>query len=401
MGFVDDVRQGECGLRFAPPTRLETRRQTGTNALLFDNAHGTNLSVAYFPHRLDLRPEHEQLLRRGINRHTRELFESCFRSVDRPDKQVGARTDDPIWSPVVDVSMVCLGLARALRVIHRSWYEPGCEIVVGHLLVPLARGTFEFRIEPPPLARTGKREAAALSRLLLDAAKTNPNVLPTQIDQRASDDASLDAAFPDHPLSLVRKELSWLVDQGGIEVIEAARDASADEDEVTEADFAIEPPPRFLRAYSDKPSAKRASWSRVSFSGTDGIELLTVSRTGTRLDRVNGRALARIAEAITKTSVPKGATSVQVSARALEGKAGEAHAETYRAHVEGTSRQHSLFRWFTDKDHEVVMVAIGAAQCVPMAELEDEAAQVVASFRRLSTPSREKDSAKKWWQIFR
>ncbi|MBK9265719.1 MAG: hypothetical protein IPM54_38765 [Polyangiaceae bacterium] len=358
----------------------------------------TSLMVGHFPHRLDLQSQHEAILRRDVERHARDLFNSCFRSVDRPDKQVGPRTDDPDWSPVVETSIVRLGKARALRVIHRTWYEPGHESIVGRLLVPVAKGMFEFRFDPSPLAKTGRREAAALTRLLHDSAGTNLDDLSTKIDQRAADDPSLDAAFPDHPLTLARNELDELVERGGIEVTEPSREDDVEESEVVEADFAIEPPPRFLRMKADKPSNKRASWSRVSFSGTDGIELLTVSRTGTRLSEPNGRSLSRIAEAITKQTVPAGASSVQVSARALKSKPGRAEAETYRAHVEGNSKQHSLFRWFTEENKEVVMVALGASQCVPMDELEDDAAAVVQSFRRLGAATSSTSEKKKWWQ---
>lgn len=172
-----------------------------------------------------------------------------------------------------------------------------------------------------------------------------------------------------------------------------------EEDEVFEANFAITPPAGFARVSADKPSDRRASWRRVGPKGSSGIELLTVSRTGNRLDKPTGRLLAKIAEAITKSSVPAGATGVQVSARALPQGAGRVHAETYRAHEEGSSRQHSLFRWFTDENNEVVMVAIGGSQEIPMEQLESDAAMVVDSYRPL-VKARKKPIKKKWWDFF-
>jgi len=395
---IDDALQ-RFGVRFAPESRFERRRLTSTGAYFHERTRGTSLMVGVFPHRLDLQAQHEALLRRDVERHARDLFNSCFRSGGRKD--VEPRTVDPKWSPVVETSIVRLGRARALRVLHRTWYEPGCEIVVGRLVLPVAKGLVEVRIEPPPLARTGRREAAALTRILHDAAGTNVDELAAKLDQRAADDPSLDAAFPDHPLTLARSELDRLVEHGSIEIMSPPHTDDLFECEVREADFAIEAPPRFLRLHDDIPSNKRASWSKVSFSGTDGIEILTVSRTGTRLSEPNGRSLSRIAEAITKSSVPEGATSVQVSARALKSKPGRAEAETYRAHVEGNNAQHSLFRWFTEENNEVVMVAMGASQCVPVDELEDAAGAVVDSFRRLGAGERSSGKTKKWWQMFR
>lgn len=179
-----------------------------------------------------------------------------------------------------------------------------------------------------------------------------------------------------------------------------AHETESAEDEVVEAGFVIVPPVGFVRIASDKPSPRRASWRRVTPGQTDGVELLTVSRTGTRLDKPSGRVLAKIAEALTKSSVPEGATSVQVSARALAGKPGQAHAETYRAHEEGTSKRHSLFRWFTDDNGEVVMVALGASQSLPMEDLEQDAASVVDSFRYLVATPKKPPAKKKWWQFF-
>lgn len=172
------------------------------------------------------------------------------------------------------------------------------------------------------------------------------------------------------------------------------------EEELTEAGFAITPPPGFTRVPTDKPSNRRAAWRRGGPKKSHGIELLTVSRTGNRLDKPTGRLLAKIAETITKSSVPAGATGVQVSARALAPARWWVQAETYRAHEEGTSRQHSIFRWFTDEQNEVVMVAIGASQEVPMEQLEEDAAAVVDSYRSLGKAK--KDVAqKKWWDFFR
>lgn len=172
------------------------------------------------------------------------------------------------------------------------------------------------------------------------------------------------------------------------------------EEEVKEAGFAITPPAGFARVPSDKPSNRRASWRRVGPKKSGEIELLTVSRTGNRLNKPTGRLLAKIAEAITKSSVPAGATGVQVSARALPPARWWVQAETYRAHEEPTRRQHSIFRWFTDEQNEVVMVAIGGSQEIPMEQLEEHAAAVVDSYRSLVT-SKKDPAKKKWWDFFR
>ena len=230
---------------------------------------------------------------------------------------------------------------------------------------------------------------------------TNAFVFPGQGSQAVAMGKDLAAAFPAHPLTLARSELDRLVEHGSIEIMSPPHTDDLFECEVREADFAIEAPPRFLRLHDDIPSTKRASWSKVSFSGTDGIEILTVSRTGTRLSEPNGRSLSRIAEAITKSSVPEGATSVQVSARALKSKPGRAEAETSRAHVEGNNHLQALFRWFDEEKKEVVMLAVGLSPMVTGGEHERVARAVVDSFRRLGAGERSSGKTKKWWQMFR
>ena len=175
-------------------------------------------------------------------------------------------------------------------------------------------------------------------------------------------------------------------------------DKNEAEEEVEDAGFAVVPPSGFVRVVNQKSAANRACWRRVH-PNSDEVELLTVSRTGSRLDQPTGRRLAKVAEKITKASVPANAKRVQVSARALAGKPGEAHAETYRAHEDGARRQHSLFRWFTNDRGDIVMVAIGASDRVSMEQLEQDAGAVVESFRELKKKT--EPNVKKWWQFFK
>ncbi|MDC3960270.1 hypothetical protein [Polyangium jinanense] len=391
MAFVEELKQGRRGVRFAVPRGFEVSEETERSAMLVDKARGFSLSLGAFTHRLDLLPAHDALLRRDVERHARDLFETCFRSTSPADSKMRPRTDDKAWSPVVEVAPVNLGAARVLRVVHRLWYEPGRETLMGHLLVPLAQGLFEVRVLPPTSRLSGVREAAVADRATAALAGTDPAAFLRGIDQRASDDPALDASFPRHPLSVARKGLRFLLEDAGLEVLDPDVETRPGEVEITAAGFAVTPPPRYRLVEKNPPSPKLASWSRVSFSGTDGIQLLTVSRTGTRLAERNGRKLARIAEDLTRASVPAGAEGVRVSAVALPDERGRSHAETYHAYAKGASRQQSLFRWFTEPDGEVVMVAFGAAMCVPVDELADDAEAVVRSFRRLG--------AKKWWQI--
>jgi len=405
MSLLEELQQGRLGLRFKLDAGLEVIEADETFVMLGSRERGFSLYLGQFSHRLDLRPENESLLLRDIERHARDLFDSCYRSVERPDPKDRPRTEDPAWSPVIEANVLSLGKSRALRVVHRLWYEPGREAVMGHLLVPLAEGLFEFRITPATATLTGTREVMLFNKSLTKAKAVDRDAPIRPLPQAEMDDPAHDADFPAHPLTVTRRELRALVEEAGIEVTSPAAEESKGPDIIATAGFSVTPPPRYLLSSpKDKPS-KRATWSRVSFSGTDGIDMLTVSRTGTRLDNPSGLVLSRIAEKITKQSVPAGAENVRISARALPDTKGRKHAETYRAYVEHASRQHSIFRWIADEDGEVIMIAVGASQCVPVEEMAADAEAVASSYVRVggggaSPPSPAKAAKKKWWQIF-
>jgi len=176
----------------------------------------------------------------------------------------------------------------------------------------------------------------------------------------------------------------------------AAPERSNVEVVVTNAGFAITPPPGYEPMETGEATSRRAQWKCVK--DDDTIALLTVSRTGTRMPSPDGRKLLRIAEQLTKQSVPRGAEAVCVSARSLPEEHGRKHVETYRSYVEGLSRQHSIFRFLAERDGEIIMIAISTSQDVPESELEEQAELVASSFRRLG--DKRARATKKWWQIF-
>jgi hypothetical protein len=56
-----------------------------------------------------------------------------------------------------------------LSVVHRVAYEHGLELVMGHLLVPLRSGLFEFRVIAANKGPTGIRESQLFSEALAKA----------------------------------------------------------------------------------------------------------------------------------------------------------------------------------------------------------------------------------------
>lgn len=280
---------------------------------------------------------------------------------------------------------------------------------MGHLLVPVSRGLFELRVVPPRPPMTGIRESTILAKAISEGNDEDPGALMKRLGQGGYDDPKWDSAFPTHPLSVTRKARRFLLSDIELSVLEPAPEEAGGEDVVERLGFAITPPPRYLRMRDREDAGARAVYSRVSFSGTDGVQLLTVSRPDTKIARPTGASLLRIAEKITKQSVPDGVSDVLLGARVLAAGEDTCHVETYRAYSAAGQSQHSVFHWIGEADGSVALVAIGTSLCVPKKELARDAEAVARSFRRLvveavEVPGKADAEApkkpKKWWQIF-
>jgi len=389
MSFLADVRQGRVGLRFPVPERLEIKKESDGFSMLVDPERRLVWSLHRSDYKLDLHPEHQDLLLGDIERHARDLFERCFQSTERPGGEgleVIARTEDPEWSPVVEVERVRLGAAEALLVVHRMWYEPTRETVMGHLLVPLARGLFEFRVMQPAPA-SGVRESALTARILAssDNQGKDPMEIMDGIGQAYFDDPKHDAMFPEHPLSAVRAALRWLLEEGRIEVTDPPSPLKPGEFSASRAGFAVTPPPRYVRMSSGHLGQGVLRFSRMSFAVTEGVQILTVARLESSSSAVlKPQDLLRLAEMGEREAAPLGATRLKVEARILPGAGGRPHVRVYRAYdQEDRAPQHIASRWFVDEEGRIVMVSVASARCVPAEELFEQAEDVVRSFRLL------------------
>src|SRR6185503_7553676 len=85
-------------------------------------------------------PGEEAALSEDLHASARLLFEQRWR--ENPNKKrTRPRTDDADWSPIVEAKLGAFGHGRLVRVVRRAAYEPGDELIVGHLIVPVAKGT--------------------------------------------------------------------------------------------------------------------------------------------------------------------------------------------------------------------------------------------------------------------
>lgn len=262
------LRDGTFGIRLdaGVPSSLELSSDDEHVARLTDRAHHLTWWLFFFPD-LHMHVEIDAGMEAALHAYARQLFDDAFRA-----KHAGAvvtpRTADETWSPLVDVERVALGEATganaALRTVHRMSYEPGDELVMGHLLVPLAGGLFEARVAGRgSVASTGYRESAVFLE------KGARGFLP----QPVYDDAALDARFPGHPLTLVRSALRTLI--GSLHVVQPAPTRAWDRVRFASLGCELTPPARFVLEPSTEATG-RPTFRRVAFCGTDGIELFYV-----------------------------------------------------------------------------------------------------------------------------
>ncbi len=291
------------------------------------------------------------------------------------------RTADPTWTPMVDYERLQAGGAPALRTVHRMSYEPGREIVMGHLLIPLERGLFEVRVAAgDPM--TGVREAMILAmRRDPDASKP--------LTQQELDAPEHDEQFRDHALSRVRRALRWALAEAKLEVTATAPPHHHGEVVLKKLDCALTPPPRFVRqtAHDDY---NLEVFQRVGFCGTDGVERLLVQR----VQELGKLAPAQLRAAAEKYSRQLNEQS-EVRDLALtteEVPLGERRAVLVEVRGQGhEGRLRNSFCWMLDRKGTAYLMAILGSDAVPASERREELLAAATSWRSTR-------DAKPWWR---
>jgi hypothetical protein len=419
MGLLNELTHGRRGLRLALPGRFEIQSDEQNDATLVDAGRQAGLFLFQFPLQLDLRPEHEGLLSRDIERHARELFDLHF--VHRHGQQPpGAdasrrrpRTEDPDWSPVLSIERVRLGACEALSVVHRNALEHGLEIVMGHLLVPLSSGLFEFRVVARNRGPTGVRESDIVARAMMEEKVKTQAEMEALMMRLTPDDPRHDSRYPDHPLTVVRDLLRMLAAPGVIEVSQPAPVPPAGEVVLPGLGSAVTLPPRYVQTANSEPTF--AQFSRVAFAGgvpgSDGVQLLSllmVAEKGSPEGPERQKMFAAKARELAQ-STARGATGVHIETWTSASKGGGvqafAHAE-FQPGAQGVPRQSTLV-CLTDAGDVVKVVVLRTSACIPREELLADVETVTRSWRPLKgtgvpppapvTPPPAQKKKKWWW----
>lgn len=379
MGLKAALRDGRHGVRFSPPERWQLDEDQDDALRLTEVEGSVGWFFYYFPGlHMDLAAEHRDGLRQALEWPARDMFEALFRAQKR-DPEERPRTADASWSPLVDVEHLELDGSPALRTVHRMAYEPGREVIMGHLLVPLQRGLFEARVICQD-SFTGLREVA-LFEAHARSGGAPPDGPPVGLPQAAYDDPRHDAAFPTHALSRTRAALRWLEGEAGLRVLEPPMARQYGEAELPKLGCALRPPPRFV---PDPDSG--TSFHRVSFCGTDGVQRFIVQRYDHPLRP--GRLLDEAVDRARRLHEDAGVENVVVEA--------EAFAEGVLTIVEGDGhlgRLRNAVGWLLDADGRAWSLCLTAMAVVPREVLAAELAEAARSFRLTRPPPQ-----RPWWR---
>ncbi|MBK8254797.1 MAG: hypothetical protein IPK82_19320 [Polyangiaceae bacterium] len=211
MGALSALKRGIFGIQFNIPAAWQMAKDEETHLELADTEKGVQWHFFFFPDlHMDISKAAQPYLAASLPAYARLMFEQVFPVLNADNPKAEPRTKDPAWSPLVDVEYVTVGGAPALRTIHRMAYQPGREIHLGHVLVPLKRGLFEARVVTTD-SFTGGRECVVMLKTDRDAGAGETTIPP----QAQMDDPKYDASFPEHCLSRARAALQWFTLESG------------------------------------------------------------------------------------------------------------------------------------------------------------------------------------------
>jgi len=354
---------GSCGVQWQPPDGA-IGEHSDTHLAIRDDA-GLTWRVMFAPVEFAIGAGEEGALSEDLYLSSRAAFE--LRWAAKPRAQ-GAqpRTAVGDWSPVIEAKIGKIGDGRIARVVRRLAYEQGDETVVGHLFVPVEKGTVEIRISARS-GEPGERENKVSAKYGGKQA------------QSVYDATELDAYFPDHPLTRIRAALAQTVETLEIVAHPAKR---ADEVPLPEAGAAVTPPLRFTAAAPIAGSGR----GEIVRLGVDGWRrTIHVWRVGRH--KLKGKDLhAALVEHADKDAADwskAGAAEIRSKSAPIDDYGVCMQVQQYVTFERDGFVRHAVHRWWLAGDGTMWRIGSDAPANVDRQALLDELAAVQDSFRRI------------------
>jgi hypothetical protein len=225
---------------------------------------------------------------------------------------------------------------------------------------------------------------------VLEAARTSgedPIAAAQRLEQTYFDDPTHDARFPDHPLSRIRRALAWILEQSDFEVTEPAEPPEDGELAFADLGHAFVPPPRYRQADFGKPFPQ---FTRFSFTPTDGLHLLSISRYDRSIPARDAAAVERLARRIADESAPQDGSEFTVDI-ALDDPD---HARVLLCYPDSNCPRHTTHHVFRCPDGTVLLPTLDAPRSTPAEELDADITAMLATLRPLAP------AKKRWWHFW-
>jgi hypothetical protein len=290
---------------------------------------------------------------------------------------------------MVDVEHLLVDGQPALRTVHRLVYRADREQVMGHLLVPLAKGLFEISVLAND-SPVGHRESMLALAGLPKAAPRRERP-----PQAYFDDPLHDAAFASHALSRVRAELRWYAGEADLRLLEPAPAYSRAEIELPDRGGAFEPPPRFVLGSLGTPGGIFTHLSRCSFSTEHGQETLYVHSSLIPLARSDAATLRAHAERVTGRMVG-GQWVFDLHFEDLAPVNGRPQLLALATYGLKAARKRAVLRWFLDDAHRPWFIWIGARVGIPDEPRLVELDALMRTWRPLGAGA---EPPRPWWKL--
>lgn len=352
---------GSCGVQWEPPDGT-IGVHTETELVVSDDT-GLRWRIRKVPTEFAIAPGEEAALSEDLYASARAAFEARWRQQPRA---AGAtpRTASGEWSPIVEAKLGAVGAGRLARVVRRLAYEQGDEVVVGHLFVPVEKGTVEIRIVAQT-DETGVRENAV--------AKKYGGRQP----QATYDARELDPYFPDHPLTRIRAALDAAV--GSLEIVTLPERPA--EVILPEPGCAVTAPIRFVAA----PTVAGSGRGELVRLGVDDWQrTIEVWRAGHH--KLKGQdmhaALVDHANKIAQSWTKDGLSQIVSHSAPIDDYGVCLQIQQYVTFERDDEPHHAVYRWWIAGGGTLWRIGETTSVAVDREELAADVAAVQDSFRR-------------------
>jgi hypothetical protein len=405
------LQSGECGATWTPSESAEIDKEGERFLVLQDPVAKVTWQINESPFPFALDAAHDEVLRDDLEMSARQAFDDAWKAAAEGAPSQSRRTEDPTWSPVIEQRKLDVPGGTAVRLLRRVTYQPGNEIIAGHVIVPVATGHLDFCA----MARasfTGLRESIVMMTLMNDppgdagATEADAEVPHESEDdeamrrpfppQAAYDDPSLDAQFPEHPLTVVRKAIDGLCNSVAITRPAAKPDAVVHLEEPMCA-FAVPPryvlvPPEVVRMHPTLRLLIRTgvgSWRRM-------LEVWRLDDV--RFEHRDPRnELCAHAREVIAGWAREGATDIATEVEAVSDFGEHPQVQQSVRMKAEAGASHAVFRWWVEPDGIVFRIGSSGPPSIPDAEHIALLDGMQASWRRLDPVA---PSHRPWWRIW-